>query len=73
MMAKDLINEDAIEVTEEMASAGAMCLLYYDSRSWGDAEMAAEIYRAMEAKRRYVRAKNSQARTKCSLSVLRSP
>lgn len=72
-MIKDLIDEDAIEVTEEMASAGAMCLLYYDPRSWSDAEMAAEVYRAMEAKRRFARVTDSQVRTKFSVSVLRFP
>lgn len=72
-MIKKFIDEDAIEVTEEMASAGAMCLLYYDPRSWGDAEMAVEIYRAMEARRRFARARDPQARKKCSISVLRSP
>lgn len=71
-MVRDFIDEDDIDVTEQMAAAGAACLLYYEPHTWDDREMVADIYRAMEARKRYEKARTAQGeRLPCLIPMRR--
>jgi hypothetical protein len=52
-------------VTEEMAKAGALCLLDYEPAYWSDRDMVIDIYRAMELRRRHGGVGSSLALGEC--------